>query len=174
MQQSKFLFFVLFVLALFCTRVSAQPYMYVHETNATQTAYPLDSIRKLTFPAGVMQVHRNIGDTISYPFVNIRYVDFNGLTTGVSSSPNSGTGTLQVYPNPANDELYITYTSLPNESVTIEILDLQGRVLVSQQSNGAQDGMNRSMISVADLAQGTYLCRITGAQKNECIKFLKH
>lgn len=165
----------LFVLLAFLGRnqLSAQATMYVHQTNLTQDAYPLDSIRKLTFPAGVMHVHRTAGDTIAYAFSNIDYVDFTGLSTGTAAPLVQNTNTV-VYPNPADDLLNVNFTSEKSEVVTIEILDLQGRVLLSQQSTASQNGTNQVALSTTGLAQGAYLCRITSSVATENIKFLKN
>lgn len=154
-------------------QLSAQATMYVHQTNLTQDSYPLDSIRKLTFPAGVMHVHRTAGDTVAYAFSNIQYVNFSGLSTG-TTAPLAQNGNAGVYPNPADEILNVNFTSDVNEMVTIEILDLQGRVLVAQQLTASQNGSNRIALSTAGLAQGAYLCRVTSPDKTENIKFLKN
>lgn len=153
-------------------QLRAQATMYVHQTNLTQDSYPLDSIRKLTFPAGAMHVHRTAGDTIAYAFSNIQYVNFSGLSTGITAPLVQGSNAA-VYPNPADDLVNVNFTSDVNETVTIEILDLQGRVLVAQQLTAAQSGSNRIALSTAGLAQGAYLCRITSTDRTENIKFLK-
>ncbi len=151
----------------------AQPSMYVHETNSTQTVFPLDSIRKLTFPAGVMQVHRNAGDTVSFSFANIRYVDFNGLTTQVESNGNTPTIGLQLYCNSNCEELHVVWNTNNSTNAIVEILDIEGRVVVSQFVG---DLSLRGPVSVSLLgfSPGVYFCRVLSDGLVDCERFLKY
>jgi hypothetical protein len=57
---------------------------------------------------------------------------------------------LALYPNPASNELYIR--GLGNETVQISIFDLQGKLLMMQESAGK--------IDISQLASGTYIAGI--------------
>ena len=45
--------------------------------------------------------------------------------------------TIEIYPNPAQEVLYIKYSS-PGRKVTLEMFDLSGRLMESRRNNGAR------------------------------------
>lgn len=77
----------------------------------------------------------------------------------VDDKPLKGDLTFSVYPNPTQDEITIQSGDFaPNTVVTI--LDLQGRQMQTSTLNTA-----KSIINVANLAQGTYFIRIEDAYR---------
>ena len=70
---------------------------------------------------------------------------------------------VELYPNPALNE--VTFTLKGVESVNIELIDIQGKLLLSQ--NGV---FNQARINLPDLAPGTYFVRILSDLGNQQIK----
>jgi protocatechuate 3,4-dioxygenase beta subunit len=72
---------------------------------------------------------------------------------------NFGKGnTVAVYPNPAKDNLNITVTgSMVNRGATIQIMDIQGRVLVQRNTNAISQ---TESVNLSGLASGHYIVRI--------------
>lgn len=68
---------------------------------------------------------------------------------------------LEVYPNPVSDALYM---NLPCEKVEYSIFNLMGQKVAAGQTNGS--------ISVADLESGLYILHIKGEKFLETAKFM--
>ena len=166
MKQKKLIVLLLFGLGL--TQLDAQTTLFVHETGTVHT-FLLNSIEKITFSPGNILVHRNIGDTITYPLSNVEFLNFNYLTTGILNSTMQNS-TASVYPNPAVDYLQINFDSRVIGNMQIEIIDLQGRILIRQMINGSA----LAQIPISELAQGLYVCRLQNGDAIENIKFLKN
>jgi len=77
-----------------------------------------------------------------------------------------------IYPNPAKDNLDITLHATQNESEQIEIVNMDGKILLSQKLNVAA-GNSIQNINVAKLAAGTYFVNIKSAEGQFALKFIK-
>ncbi|MFK7947918.1 MAG: T9SS type A sorting domain-containing protein [Saprospiraceae bacterium] len=112
-------------------------------------------------------------EVINYEFVDeaplantyyrLRQVDFDGqfeYSKVVSVNRKvSGSGDVKVYPNPAQDNLTIDFTTSADEDVIITVTDMTGRVLISQNRNVAQ-GENQLNIDLTNLPQGNYFLQL--------------
>ncbi len=88
------------------------------------------------------------------------------VTASISSSSFKGnmddesdgqlTTSLLIYPNPARDNLNLTYTSETDAPVVIHLYDVTGRV-VSTMNCEAVKGANQYSLSVKDLSKGFYM-----------------
>ncbi|MEM9896661.1 MAG: T9SS type A sorting domain-containing protein, partial [Bacteroidota bacterium] len=70
---------------------------------------------------------------------------------------------LQVYPNPAQDELYIKYDYRRRETVTAQLIDLSGHVQWSEEIRQGKD--QQINLDVEKLPEGMYLLRFMDASK---------
>lgn len=61
---------------------------------------------------------------------------------------------FNVYPNPANNVVSITFAAAANQ---VRIIDVTGKVVATQTLNA---GTNQTTVSVANLANGAYLCQL--------------
>ena len=86
----------------------------------------------------------------------------NGL---VSTKANA---TLSTYPNPVKDVLHVNLQNQSNVNV-IEILNLAGKVIKSQQVNGS----NLVTIDTKELADGVYVCRTKSSTEVKTAKIVK-
>jgi len=77
-----------------------------------------------------------------------RYVELT--LTGLS---NAKVANFSIYPNPASDNVTITFTE--SVSGTVSIVDLKGNVVATKSISG-----NTTNISTADLASGVYVVKI--------------
>jgi hypothetical protein len=66
---------------------------------------------------------------------------------------------LTVYPNPASDLLLLSFNNNQEETSTVEVLDMLGRVVLAQQT-ALVAGTNNLQIAVSSLEPGTYFVRI--------------
>lgn len=67
---------------------------------------------------------------------------------------------VNAYPNPALDELHITYTSLNRQPVAIRLTDVTGKCLYTMNIDKTTIGMNEANMSVAILPQGIYFLQL--------------
>jgi len=66
---------------------------------------------------------------------------------------------FKLYPNPANDIIKIDFNTNTNGSLTLEILDINGRTIVSKNEN-TQDGNNNIIMDISALESGIYFIKI--------------
>jgi len=172
-MQNKRLLCVVFLLSIGFSSLKAQNALYVKEKSGTQTSFILNSLRKLTFPAGNLTVIKTDGTTSTYTFSTIRSLTFSDLINNVSPMVQKERSKLTLYPNPVIDQLQISYETFKEGSVQAEIIDFQGRILYRQTSS-CQEGINQATISVSQLQKGLYLFRLQNGNNVETIKFIKN
>ena len=83
-----------------------------------------------------------------------------GLSTSLSSEP-----TARVFPNPSNGRLQLSL-ELPETpgDLQLQIVDTNGRALISQRNHGLQRGSNRLTLDFRNqLSPGLYFLRLTDA-----------
>ncbi|HRI40484.1 MAG TPA: T9SS type A sorting domain-containing protein, partial [Bacteroidia bacterium] len=108
----------------------------------------------------VLQINTTATGTVT----QIRYKDAP-LTTGVQSlNPISD---LTAYPNPASNILTVRWNAANAASVSLELSDLQGRIVFSDQLHGVA-GTNIRVVDLASLhlAEGPYLLRLNDRVTN--------
>jgi PKD repeat protein len=69
-------------------------------------------------------------------------------------------GTFDVYPNPAQDNTVVEFSLDKREVVTVEVLDLSGKVVQQTYSGDLATGVHRFPINTAELSSGIYLVRL--------------
>ncbi len=89
----------------------------------------------------------------------------NSVNALISAKANS---TLSTYPNPVKDILNVNLDA-QSASNEIEILNLTGKVLLSQQVNG----LKLVSIDTKELPAGIYVCRTTSASGIKTAKIVK-
>ena len=76
---------------------------------------------------------------------------------------------MKIYPNPARDVLHIQWDNqgFSSGSVTLKVLDMQGRTALSGQFRGSQ-----TSISLADLQKGFYLLQLSDGKQTVSQKLI--
>ena len=69
-------------------------------------------------------------------------------------------------PNPASSATSITFKSEIADNYDVQVLDLNGRVLINEKIN-AGEGYNIYEINTSHLAKGIYMVHLRGASRNE-------
>lgn len=90
------------------------------------------------------------------------YVDnlaFAGNVAGTGVSSITSISGIQVYPNPATDELTVNFSTTSAQTCTLSVTDMVGRTITSQHVKATQ-GRNHTSVNVHGLASGSYLLRI--------------
>lgn len=80
---------------------------------------------------------------------------------------------LNIYPNPVNENLTLDFGLLIGEDISIDIFDIQGRVLISDQING-QSGAYQKTINVNGLTDGIYFVRLSTIDEVVTKKIIKN
>ena len=85
--------------------------------------------------------------------VEREFSTFN-LTTGVNDTEHDAQ--LSIYPNPGNDHITIHFTSEKAETNTIQLLDLNGTLVLSKEVK-ANAGFNKINLNINTVSEGIYL-----------------
>ena len=160
MKAKNFMLLLLFGAAI--SGMKAQM-MYVRPITGIQSAYSEATIKNLTFSNGNIVVTNTIGPNGTFSLSGNRYLNFTDLTlaTHLQELVKSN---FYVYPNPVTTVLNITNQD-PSQTIShLEIISLEGRVLIEQ---------NTPQVALAFLPQGMYFCRIFAKNQTQTIKFLK-
>lgn len=92
---------------------------------------------------------------------------FNGNCITLNTEENTQVlESLQLYPNPANDQ--ITLAGLPDGSFEIIITDMMGRVILEQQWNNT----NQGTLNVSAISNGVYQLSLHQADKMQTKKLI--
>lgn len=101
----------------------------------------------------------------------VRYTDLNLGTIDLSLPKNS----LLVYPNPIEKEATFQYTLDNNETVSIDLVDFQGRVIQNIITNENQSpGLQLVNISLNEtIASGNYFLKIASSKGSQSVQIIK-
>lgn len=91
---------------------------------------------------------------ISESASNFGASDASLVTVGVVGVEENSLNDIAVYPNPASDVLNVTFNSENNGDYTVVILDIQGRVLLSESASSEIE------FDIAELESGSYIVKI--------------
>lgn len=87
------------------------------------------------------------------------------LVAGIHEAAAQSSVLIQsIYPNPVANNLTIELNNNESELLQIEIVDMLGRKQISN-SYKANIGGNKTSVNVSDLAQGTYILKITDSHQ---------
>jgi len=85
-------------------------------------------------------------------------LDLSPVIVAGINAPEENIGSFAIYPNPADQVLYISGQAVNGEPVTIEIVDIMGRVVYSETDQSS--GMLNKQIDISNLANGTYIIKV--------------
>lgn len=104
------------------------------------------------------------------------YVDNINLFPGVVSVDDERLeeASIQLYPNPAQDNLTLDFSHHTSELMQIQVLSSDGKVVKTLGNMRAHAGSNRCQFQVQDLSPGMYFIRLSSAQgEQSSIRFIK-
>lgn len=79
-----------------------------------------------------------------------------------------------MYPAPAKDVVTIPFTISRPQRITVEITDLNGKVLITKYNETfAGNGMFKEEINISNLVPGTYLAVVKAGRNRMTQKFIK-
>jgi hypothetical protein len=160
------------LLSIALTGLRAQTKLYIYDNSGMSFSHVLSDIRKLTFSAVSLRVFEYNGNYGDYSLANTHYLSFTEMPDALPDELTESEST-SLYPNPVTNELTISFTLAGAMNVHVDIMDMQGRILIHQTVEG-NGGTNLSVMKVTELSGGMYLCRVQSRNSLECIKFLKN
>jgi hypothetical protein len=96
------------------------------------------------------------------PGNNIFIDDINvGSTTGISSVQKENVN-WSVFPNPANENINIEFFLNEAQSITIDMIDVTGKVVKSYSINRANAGIHKEIINLNSYSRGLYFIKLSG------------
>jgi len=84
------------------------------------------------------------------------------------------TNSLNIGPNPFNDNLKISYVTSDEEEISIEMFDLNGRVVKKKLYFIKQSDYYTEHWDTSDLARGVYYCKLSSNLKQNIVKLIKN
>lgn len=98
----------------------------------------------------------------------------NSQVTAINEpSASSASISLSVYPNPASDNINVSFELSKTSNVFVSIVDLSGKQVFNSELYSLVEGRQNLPINVADLKSGTYLVFIKQNGRQDVKKFIK-
>jgi hypothetical protein len=164
MKKTRRIIQIAFALLILTNNVThAQSQLLVTLTSGQTDAFNVSDIRSIKFVNNTMNITENNGTQSSWPIVNITEYSFNEATS-IGQTSESSSSQLTMFPNPVSDKLSMEYWSFQESKITIELLDLSGKI-VRTVFEGIHHG-KQTYTWTKDLPSGIYLCRIVAQSKS--------
>lgn len=109
-------------------------------------------------------------DDYPYDLAVVRYTS----TILSTSDPLISIEDFSVYPNPALDQLHVTFTTKTNGLVSLQLYDFHARLLEETKLYTIQGAINREAIELENCSAGIYFIKINTPYSNQMVKFIKY
>jgi hypothetical protein len=143
--------------------IRAQNQLIVSLTNGQTDAFNVSDIRSVKFINNTMNLKENNGTQSSWNIDDVSQYAFSG-SNSIASTTGSTSDQVRIFPNPVSDNLNVEYWSLRAGKISIELLDLNGKV-IRNVYEGIHQG-KQTYKWTKDLPSGYYLCRIISESKS--------
>lgn len=114
----------------------------------------------LTAFSNVMFKLRFVAETGSS---NNFYVDDINLTSATGIEEQLIASNIQLYPNPATDQVTVEFDLLEDRTIDIEVKDVLGRSVITPVKRNLQSGHHESIISLNHLSRGIYFVSVNSS-----------
>ena len=117
----------------------------------------------------ILQKRQNINGTPSgliYAASHGRGVYRTSSFIGLEESKDVFNESFNVFPNPASTHTTVAFEMVNPSDVTIEIVDMQGRVVQSADYQSVPSGQFEERIELGDIRSGNYLIRVRSGNGN--------
>jgi len=109
-------------------------------------------------------------------YYRIKQIDNDGkysYSTVIAVDMNESSRELNVYPNIVEDKANLSFLSNGSKDMTLEIIDMNGRVVFTKQYNDLNQEQNNLNIDLGFLASGSYFVKLNLQTENLFKKFIK-
>jgi hypothetical protein len=94
--------------------------------------------------------------------------DYSHTTAGIASLSNDAQ--INVYPNPAKDEISVAVNSAKASDISVSLYDITGKLVVSLLNEKANNGLVNYKMDISAVPAGMYFVKI---QTNQIVKTVK-
>lgn len=127
-----------------------------HFTDGTQQNFALNDVRKMNFTPSELRLHRMDASILSWNFNSIDFYKYADTETNMDELAfNIADFRFDIFPNPAIDELNVSYYIPSHEPVNVVIYTLHGTLVVEQRLQQKENGIWQHNLS--KLPSGAYL-----------------
>ncbi|MDZ4757202.1 MAG: T9SS type A sorting domain-containing protein [Bacteroidota bacterium] len=95
------------------------------------------------------------------------------VTSIAEPQTTENTANLSVYPNPASDNINLSFSLQKTSNVFISVVDLSGKQVFNTELYSIANGNQNIPINISDLKAGTYLVFLKQSGRQEVKKFIK-
>ncbi len=168
------LFLSLFiVISIGATTCLAQSKLYVENKTGVKTTFLLDSVSSVTFEGLSLVVKKSNGAIQRFSVYEIDHIRTVADTTSVLSiEQNLNSNGTVLYPNPVTDQFIVSFSVKQSNTVVIDIVDLNGKVIRNKVIN-CVGGKCYALFEAHDLPKGTYTCLLHRSGSTQSLKFIK-
>jgi hypothetical protein len=160
-MKLKLLFIFLFLWASLST-LHAQTIDFNY-TNGTNASYNVSDVRKITFVNDIMNLHFNDGSVYSWNVSSIGYYTYDETLVNVDSYISKlNELKMNIFPNPTNNFLNISFNLPVEDNLIIAIYDLQGKIIFEKHLGNLNAGINTETIDMIGLVASNYIFKIYG------------
>jgi hypothetical protein len=145
--------------------------LFVKQTDGTQSNIEISEIKKIILPDNDITIEMYSGSEKTFAMTDINYLSFTDSSISVINA-SKVSHNLIIYPVPVNDLLNVRYSFSENRKITIQITDMQGRVVRTFKQKASQS-VGEININVIDLPDGYYNCSIDNGLSVQTQKFIK-
>jgi PKD repeat protein len=143
---------------------TANDWTTVHMTNVTSLFWNENFRYKFEFTS-------NGGNNIYLDDINI-YAGSPSENLIVAGIDETAFTAVNLYPNPADEELNISFHAINNEKMTIVLTDLTGKTIQTNTIQ-ANEGENLVLLNTSDFAKGVYFVNLLTGTKRTTLQFVK-
>ena len=116
---------------------------------------------------------KGVGRTAGTWYYRLQQLDLDGTSSRTTVSlvrfGDQGVGLATLYPNPLTPETVLSLAALPTGSYTVQVVGMDGRVLLEQVAQGGETLPFASPL----LRNGIYLVRVMGKDVSQTLKLVK-
>ena len=93
-------------------------------------------------------------------WTNDKYIAYNYVGINEYAVSTSKANNLNLYPNPTNGLINVAFTGIDGESASVQIMDISGRVLKTEELNNVTTGDNTHSFDASELGAGVYIVNV--------------
>lgn len=155
----------------FCLGVSglqAQT-MNVLQFNDAKTACSVSTIAKMIFSANSIIVTAHDNTNKAFALNELRYLNFDNISTNLGTRNHVNKLKLNVYPNPVMDFLNIDLSGISEIQGTLKLISVEGTIVLCQEVYN--EGV--LVVNVSHLPKGIYICLYNNSTEVKTVKIIK-
>ena len=99
-------------------------------------------------------------------------ITINILEDVISGLPEFEPQSLSIFPNPIQDRVILRFNNLDETEFTLNVFDIQGKLLISENLNLLNDG-DEFALNTSGLQQGIYLMNISSSDNASTFRLIK-